>query len=62
MDRAATQAGEFVNQKLVAKQLAYLEHDARVLASAMTGGSLDSILSLQPAARDGPTDPPRLAR
>ena len=48
-------------QELVAEQLAYLEHDVRVLASAMTGGSLDSILSLQPAARQPNRSRPTVA-
>jgi hypothetical protein len=40
MDRAALEVDRLISEKLVTEQWAYLEHDALVLANAVTGGSL----------------------
>ena len=48
VDRAAIEVDRLISDKLVAEQLTYLEHDARVLANAVTGGSLRRFV--QPAA------------
>jgi hypothetical protein len=40
MDQAALEVDRLISEKLVTEQLAYLEHDALVLANAVTGGSL----------------------
>jgi hypothetical protein len=48
MDRAALEVDRLITEKLVAEQWAYLEHDALVLANAVTGGSLRRFV--QPSA------------
>jgi len=48
VDRASLQVDRMLRDKLVLEQWAYLEHDARVLAYAVTGNSLRAFL--HPAA------------
>ena len=48
MDRAAIEVDRLISDKLVVEQWAYLEHDVRLLANALTGGSLRRFV--QPAS------------
>jgi hypothetical protein len=50
MDRAAIEVDRLISDKLVVEQWAYLEHDARLLANALTGGSLRRFV--QPAGSE----------
>jgi len=50
MDQAALEVDRLIGEKLVTEQWAYLEHDALVLANAVTGGSLRRFVPPTPAA------------
>jgi hypothetical protein len=52
MDRAAIEVDRLISDKLVVEQWAYLEHDACLLANAVTGGSLRRFVQPASSARE----------